>query len=76
MMPPLLLFPIFREALDIDGSSIKILMLQLKVAGRRGDWLSMDIVPVAASDRQMCIPSRSTEAVTSASRDSFGLIHT
>jgi len=37
MTPPLLLFPIFREALDIDVSSIKILMLQLKVAGRRGD---------------------------------------
>ena len=34
---PLLLFPIFREALDIDVSSIKIIMLQLKVAGRRGD---------------------------------------
>ena len=37
MTPPLSLFPIFREALDIDVSSIKILMLQLKVAGRRGD---------------------------------------
>lgn len=76
MTPPLLLFLVFREALDIDGSSIKILMLQLKVAGRRRDWLSLDIVLVATSDRQMCIPSQSTEAVISASRDSFCLIHT
>jgi len=27
----------YAKALDIDVSSIKILMLQLKVAGRRGD---------------------------------------
>lgn len=67
--PPLLLFLIFREALDIDGSSIKILMLQLKVAGRRRDWLSLDIVLVATFTGR-CIPSQSTEAV-SASRDSF-----
>lgn len=36
----------------------------------------MDIVPVATGDRQMCIPSRSREAVIRASRDSFCLIHT
>ena len=59
MTPPLLLFPIFREASYIDGSSIKMLTLKLKVAGRRGNKLGLVAVPVARNARLTCIPSRS-----------------